>query len=69
MLNFGQVKLADLDGAIENLEDLMRRYTSRKDAAGALLTLAEDIRMAKHVQLNGARLTTFLLLREEIVRH
>ena len=38
--------LAELQGAVERLEDLMRRYTQRRDAqSGQRHTLAEDIRM------------------------
>ena len=63
--------------AIEKMEDLVRRYSSRGDAQGNEHTLAEDIRMSsleallpddleKHVQLNRARLTSYGVLREEI---
>eukprot|EP00971_Amphidinium_carterae_P266188 5280051-Amphidinium_carterae.1 len=57
----------------------MRRYCARRDAATGLRhELAEDIRMAslesllpeeleKHCQLNRARLSTYDLLREEVV--
>ena len=64
-------------GAIEKKEDLVRRYSSRRDAEGNAHSLAEDIRMSsleaflpddleKHVQLNRARLTSYGVLREEI---
>ena len=63
--------------AIEKMEDLVRRYSSRRDAQGNAHNLAEDVRMspleallpddlAKHVQLNRARLTSYGVLREEI---
>ena len=63
--------------AIEKMEDLVRRYSSRRDAQGNAHTLAEDIRMSsleallsddleKHVQLNRARLNSYGVLREEI---
>ena len=51
-------------GGIEKMEDLVRRYCSRRDAQGNAHKLAEDIRMSslveallpddlkKHVQLN-----------------
>ena len=72
-----QAKLLELMGAIEKMEDLVRRYSSRRDAQGNAHTLAEDIRMSsveallpddleKHVQLNRARLTSYGVLREEI---
>ena len=57
-----QVKLLKLMGAIEKMEDLVRRYSSRRDAQGNAHSLAEDIRMSsleallpddleKHVQV------------------
>ena len=63
--------------AIEKMDDLVRRYSSRRDAHGNAHNLAEDIRMSsleallpddleKHVQLNRARLTSYGVLREEI---
>ena len=72
-----QMKLPELMGAIEKMEDLVRRYCSRRDAQGNAHNLAEDIRMSsleallpddleKHVQLNRARLTSYGVLREEI---
>ena len=56
-------------GAIERMEDLVRRYCGRRDAQGNVHSLAEDIRMSsleallphdleKHVQLNRARLNS-----------
>ena len=53
-------------GAIEKMEDLVRRCSGRRDAQGNAHSLAEDIRMSslealfpddieKHVQLNRAR--------------
>ena len=72
-----RAKLPELMCAIEKMEDLVRRYCSRRDAQGNAHTLAEDIRMSsleallpddleKHVQLNRARLTSYGVLREEI---
>ena len=72
-----QMKLPELMGAIEKMEDLVRRCCSRRDAQGNADNLAEDIRMSfleaffpddleKHVQLNRARLTAYGVLREEI---
>ena len=72
-----QVKLPELMGAIEKMEDLVRRHSSRRDAQGNPHSLAEDIRMSsleaslpddleKHVQLNRARLTSYGVLSEEI---
>ena len=63
--------------AIEKMEDLVRRYSSRRDAQGNAHSLSEDIRMGsleallpddleKHVQLNRARLTAYGVLREQI---
>ena len=72
-----RAKLPELMCAIERMEDLVRRYRSRRDAQGTAHTLAEDIRMSsleallpddleKHVQLNRARLYSYGVLREEI---
>ena len=72
-----QVKLPELMGAIEKMEDLVRRCCSRRDAQGNAHNLADDIRMSsleallpddleKYVQLNRARLTSYGVLREEI---
>ena len=72
-----RAKLPELMCAIEKMEDLVRRYSSRRDAQGNTHTLAEDIRISslgallpddleKHVQLNRARLTSYGVLREEI---
>ena len=75
----GRAKLVELQGAVERLEDLMRRYTQRRDARnGQRHTLAEDIRMAaleallpeeleRHCQLQRSRLDTYEKLREEVV--
>ena len=47
ILSLRRAKLGELQGALERLEDLMRRYTQRRDArSGQRQTLAEDIRMA-----------------------
>ena len=72
-----QMKLPELMCAIEKMEDLVRRYCSRRHAQGNAHSLAEDIRMSsleallpddleKHAQLNRARLTSCGVLREEI---
>ena len=72
-----RAKLPELMCAFEKMEDLVRRYSSRRDAQGNAHSLAEDIRMSsleallpddleKHVQLNRARLTSYGVLREEI---
>ena len=79
ILSPGRAKLVLLQGAVERLEDLMRRYTQRRDARnGQRHTLAEDIRMAaleallpkeleRHCQLQRSRLDTYQKLREEVV--
>ena len=65
ILSPSRVKLPELMGAIERMEDLVRRYCGRRDAQGNVDALAEDIRMTsleallpddleKHVQLNRA---------------
>ena len=72
-----RVELLELMGAIERMEDLVRRHCGRRGARGNAHTLAEDIRkssleallpddLEKHVQLNRARLTSYGVLREEI---
>ena len=69
---------ANLRHAIEKLEEKIRRYCSRRDGRGEKLTIAEDIKMAsleallpadveKHVQLNRSRLSTYDVLRSEVV--
>ena len=56
------MKLLELMGAIEKMEDLVRRICGRRDVQGNVHSLAEDIRMSalealwpddleKHVQL------------------
>ena len=78
ILSPGRAKLVELQGAVERLEDLMRRYTQRRDARnGQRHTLAEDIRMAleallpeeleRHCQLERSRWDTCQKLREEVV--
>ena len=79
ILSPGRAKLVELQGAVERLEDLMRRYSQRRDARnGQRHTLAEDIRMAaleallpeelkRHCQLQRSRLDTYQKLREEVV--
>ena len=81
ILSPGRAKLVELQGGVERLEDLMRRYTQRVDARnGQRHTLAEDIRMAaleailpeeleRHCQLQRSRLETYQKLREEVVLH
>ena len=47
ILSPGRVKLVELQRAVERFENLMRRYTQRRDERnGQRHTLAEDIRMA-----------------------
>ena len=76
-LSPSRVKLPELMGAIERIEDLVRRYCGRRDPQGNAHTLAEDIRMSsleallpddleKHVQLNRARQNSYGVLRDEI---
>ena len=78
ILNPGKAKLSELAGAVDRLEDLMRRYCSRRKPDGSMATLDDDIRMAaleamlpdaleNHVQLNRARLDTYAKLRAEIM--
>ena len=78
IMNPGKARIEDLMGAIERLEDLMRRYACRRTADGSLAVLNEDIKMAclesllpdsleQHVQLNRARLPTYTLLRSEVM--
>ena len=63
ILSPSRVKLPELVGAIERMEDLVRRHCGRRDAQGNVHSLAEDIRtssleallpydLEKHVQLN-----------------
>ena len=72
-----RMTLPELMCAIEKMGDLVRRYSSRRDAQANAHNLAEDIRMSsledllpddleKYVQLNRARLTSYGVLREEI---
>ena len=75
ILSSGRAKLVKLPGAVERLEDLMRRYAQRRDARNdQRQTLAEDIRMAaleallpeeleRHCQLQRSRLDTYQKLR------
>ena len=79
ILSPGRAKMVELQGAVERLEDLMRRYTQRRDARnGQRHTLAEDIGMAalegllpeeleRHCQLQRSRLDTYQKLIEEVV--
>ena len=77
ILSPSRVKLRELMGAIERMEDLVRRYCGRRDAQRNVHSVAEDIRMSsleallpddleKHVQLNRARLNSYGVLRVEI---
>ena len=63
--------------AIEQLEELIRRYESRRSAAGIRETLSDHIKSAslemlfppdleKHLLLNKSRLTTYALIKQEI---
>ena len=76
ILSLTRAKLHELMCAIEKMEDLVRRYCSRRDAQGNAHTFAEDICMSsieallpddleKHVQLNRARLTSKGVLRKK----
>ena len=71
ILSPGRAKSGELQGTVERLEDLMRRYTQRRDARNdQRQTLAEDIRMAaleallpeeleRHCHLQRSRLDTY----------
>ena len=63
--------------AIEQLEDLVRRYEARRSASGTRELLSDDIKSAslellvpndleKHLILNKNRLTTYELMKQEI---
>lgn len=76
----GRVKLAELQGAIERLEDLFRRYCARKGPDGERHQLSDDLRTAaleqllpeeleKHCQLNRSRLINYDKMREEVVMY
>ena len=63
--------------AIEQLEELIRRYEARRNASGARETLSDDIKSAslemlvppdleKHLLLNKSRLTSYSLIKPEI---
>ena len=78
ILSPSRANLTNLQGAVEKLEDLMRRYCSRRDSSGILCTFSEDIRMAafealvpqeleRHVHMNRSRLDCYRVLREEVV--
>ena len=41
-----RAKLLELMGAIERMEDLVRRYCGRRDAEGNPQSLADDMRMS-----------------------
>ena len=56
----GKTKLGELQGVVERLEDLIRRYTQRRNArSGQRHTQAKDIRVA----------ALEALLPEELERH
>lgn len=76
----GRAKFEDPQASVDRLEDLMRRYSERRDAKGVTHTLAEDIKMAsldallpedleRRIHLNRARLATHEALRNEIVNY
>ena len=78
ILSPGRAKLVELQGAVERLEDLMKRYTQRRDARNGQRHTLADIRMAaleallleeleRHCQLQRSRLDTYQKLREEVV--
>ena len=46
ILSSSRVKLPELMGAIERMEDLVRRNCGRRDAQGNVHSLAKDIRMS-----------------------
>ena len=69
----GRARLEDLLGAVERLEDLFRRYQSRRNTDGSRKLLDDDIKMAslesllpeeleRHCHLNRSRLSTYELL-------
>ena len=77
ILSQTRAKFPELMCAIEEVEDLVRRCSSRRDAQGNAHNLADDVRMSsleallpedfkKHVLLNRSRLTSYGVLREEI---
>ena len=75
ILSPGVAKLVELQGAVERLEDLMRRYTQRRDAwsgqrldtrTAALEALLPE-ELERHCQLQRSRLDTYQNLREEVV--
>lgn len=80
IMNPGRSTLANLQGSIEKLEDIMRRYCTRKDHDGSLLTLPNDIRMfalkalcpedlARHLDMNQSRFRTYDDMRREIINY
>ena len=77
MLSPSRVKLLELMGAIERMENLVGRYFGRRDSKGYVHILAEGIGMSshealmpddleQHVQLNCARLNSYGVLRVKI---
>ena len=70
ILSPGRAKLVELQGAVERLDDLMRRYTQRREnirmAALEELLLEE---LERHCQLQRSRVDTYQKLREEVVLH
>ena len=78
ILSPGRGMLVELQGTVERLENLMRRYTQRRDARNGQRHTLADIRMAalevllleeleRHCQLQRSRLDTYQNLREEVV--
>ena len=69
ILSPGRAKLVELQGAVERLEDLMRRYTQRRDARNGMAALEALLReeLERHCQLQRSRLDTYQKLREEVV--
>ena len=80
IMNPGRSTLANLQGSIEKLEEIMRRYCTRRDHDGSFLTLPNNIRMfalkslcpedlAKHLDLNQSRFRTYDDTRREIINY
>ena len=73
ILSPGRAKLVELQGAVERLEDLMRRYTQRRDARNgqrirmAALEALLPEELERHCQLQRSLLDTYQKLREEVV--
>ena len=76
MLSLPRAQLLELMGAIERIEDLVRRYNGRRHVQGYPHTFADGIGMSsleallpddveKHAQLNRAILTSYVDLRDQ----